>query len=444
MSTWDDADALKAALDRYRPINREKMAIITEKLNLEWTYHSNAIEGNTLTLAETQFFLREGLTVEGKPLHDFVAARNHHQAIQYLQECLDRNINEALVREIHGLLLRGIDSITIGTGPDAFEKAIYPGTYKYDNNHVLLPDGSIHWYCDHLQVPGEMERLIQWYEQQRGHLHPIQLAAGFHHRLVAIHPFTDGNGRVSRLLMNLILMQHQYPPAVIRNEERRAYFAALRDADAGDLTPFAELVAEAVARTLRLMLDVVEGRIGLTPEDVRAKIERLSRAGVAPERTEQIQRAKEAGQQVNEHIRKTVQLLETRAEVAGQLQGIQTTFVHCATRPDEFAAFGRLRGIKLLDPVTFPTPCWGLTLSSRDPSMSRWEIWFETALTLTEILVMRASREHGKLHQDPFFLRFIRTPVSAPDRRDIEEFVLREVAAFVNRAEAALHDEEPQ
>lgn len=441
MSNLDDADALKAALDRYRPINREKMAIITEKLNLEWTYHSNAIEGNTLTLAETQFFLREGLTVEGKPLEDFVAARNHHQAIQYLQECLDRSISEALVREIHGLLLRGIDSITIGTGSDAFEKAVYPGTYKYDNNHVLLPDGSIHWYCDHLQVPGEMERLIQWYEQQQGKLHPIELAAGFHHRLVAIHPFTDGNGRVSRLVMNLILMQHQYPPAVIRNEERRAYFAALRDAEAGDLTPFAELVAEAVSRTLRLMVDVVEGRTGLTPEDVKAKIERLSRAGVAPERTEQIQRAKEAGQRVNEYIRQIIQKLESPAEDGGRLGVKPTSLIHIATEADRFADFGRRRGIKPLGTATFPTPCWGMELSRVDTQMPKWEIWFETVLSLSDVLVMRASMEQGAAHLDPRVLPFVVTPVSAPDRKQVEEFVLDEVAAFLERAAVRLENQ---
>lgn len=236
------------------------MAMIAEKLNIEWTFHSNAIEGNTLTLQETSFFLREGLTVEGKPLQDFLEARNHLEAIHFLQGCLQREITEGLIKEIHALLLRGIDTIQIGSGPTAVRKPIHPGQYKYDNNHVLLPDGTIHRYCDHLQVPGEMERLILWQQEHAGLLHPIELAVGFHHRLVAIHPFTDGNGRVARLLMNLILMRHDYPPAVIRNEERRRYYAALRAADDGDLSPFSDLVAEAVLITLRVMLAVIENR----------------------------------------------------------------------------------------------------------------------------------------------------------------------------------------
>ncbi len=122
-------------------------------------------------------------------------------------------------------------------------------------------DGTIHRFCEHTRVTGEMERLIDWYEEHHKQLHPVELASEIHHRLVAIHPFADGNGRVARLVMNLILMQADYVPAIIRDEDREEYYTALEAADEGNIEPLLAMVEGEVARTLRLMLDVVEGRI---------------------------------------------------------------------------------------------------------------------------------------------------------------------------------------
>lgn len=435
MSVVQDVDVLKAALDKHRPINREKMAVIAEKLNIEWTYHSNAIEGNTLTLAETSFFLREGLTVEGKPVNDFLAAKNHYEAIHFLEDCLNnRDVTEALIKEIHALVLRGIDHIEIGSGPSAVRKRIHPGQYKYDNNHVLLPDGSIHRYCDHLQVPGEMEKLVRWHGEHRGSLHPIELAAGFHHRLVAIHPFTDGNGRVARLMMNLILMQAGYPPAIVRNEERREYYAALRAADGGNLSPFITLVGEAVARTLRLMLDVVEGRLGLTPDDVKVKIDRLSRTDRSSDESEIIRKAKEAGEKVNEWVGQVLnQLIVPSGTDRRFVVELRTTFIRSFETSSGFFAFCRRQGFKPLGLSTFPDHSHQLNLSFPNVPFSNWSIWFEVALTQKEVLLIRNSTEIPSFEDS-----FIMTPVLSPDRKQVEEFVLREVAAFIERAGVAL------
>lgn len=131
-----------------------------------------------------------------------------------------------------------------------------PGEYKKTDNHVLTLSGVIHHYIPAIQVPSEMEALIQWYEGIKKTTHPIELAAVFHHKLAAIHPFTDGNGRVSRLAMNVILMKAGYPPAIIRNEHREDYYNALEKADHGDLLPIIDLIAAEVKHNLEVMLSV--------------------------------------------------------------------------------------------------------------------------------------------------------------------------------------------
>ncbi len=445
MAALAEVTALKEALDRHRPLSKEKMAIMAEKLNIEWTYHSNAIEGNTLTLAETSFFLREGLTVEGKPLDDHLAAKNHYEAIHYLEECLNLGISEALIKQIHGLLLKGIEYVVIGKGPTEFKKRVYPGQYKYDNNHVLLPDGSIHWYVDHLQVPGEMESLIKWYGDHRATLHPVELAAGFHHRLVAIHPFTDGNGRVARVIMNLILMQNQYPPAVIRNEQRREYFDALRKADGGDIAPFTDLVAQAVARTARLMVDVAEGRLDLTTEDIKAKIERLSQSAGAPEETEAYQKVKEVGAEISGYLSKLVKEMVVPFEPSKRFGTELESWASTVASRSQFQDFCRLKGFKPLGPNFSPQSHPALRVIFRDAINSNWAISFQVVVGAKEIMVFRTSTEDSHQLLDLKLLPFIRTPVMAPDRKEIKEFVLREAAAFVDRASAALdrHEQQP-
>lgn len=116
------------------------------------------------------------------------------------------------------------------------------------DNHVLTPSGEIHYYTPAIQVPFEMEKLMEWYATAKQSTHAIQLAAEFHHRFVAIHPFQDGNGRVGRLCMNFILMQAGYPPAIIRQEMRLDYYLALEQA---------ELVVGEVQRSLETMKAVL-------------------------------------------------------------------------------------------------------------------------------------------------------------------------------------------
>lgn len=269
-SRFAEVDDLKQRLDAHRPLDAAQVGAVEDKLRLDWTYNSNAIEGNPLTLSETSFFLREGLTSKGKPLSAFLEAKNHLEAINYLQDFVDKKteLTEGLVKGLHAILFKGIDTIKIGPPDREVTKPINSGAYKKENNHVIQLDGSIHQYTDFLQVPGEMERLFGWWGEAESNLHPIELAALFHHKLVAIHPFLDGNGRVSRLCMNLILLREGYSPAIIKHEERQEYYTALEAADANDYEPFVSIVEREATATLQLTLDVVEGREAFDLEDL--------------------------------------------------------------------------------------------------------------------------------------------------------------------------------
>ncbi len=256
-------DDLRAKIDAYRPFSEGLLKFWQERLRIDWTYNSNAIEGNTLTYGETAFFLREGLTSEGKPLKDYVEAKNHAEAIDYLQEVVqsERKLTEGFIKELHGLLLRDIDH-TIAKGADGklIHKPLSAGKYKMWPNHVLTLSGTIHKYTEPVKVLDEMQGLLQWFKEKKK-LHPVERAALFHYRFVCIHPFDDGNGRMARLLMNLLLMQAGYPPCVVRNSRRREYLQSLERADStGSTDEFVRCIAGELIQTEKTMLGVLEGK----------------------------------------------------------------------------------------------------------------------------------------------------------------------------------------
>ncbi|MBI3762060.1 MAG: Fic family protein, partial [Chloroflexi bacterium] len=208
--------------------------------DVEWTYHSNAIEGSTLTLRETEVILHDGLTVGGKTLREHLDAVNHKHAIDFV-EALAREaepFTEHNLRQIHALVLKGVDD----------EEA---GRYRRGNVRI---SGSEFSPPDPVAVPGRMRDFAIWLNGEAKSLSAVERAALAHFRLVDIHPFADGNGRTARLLMNLILIQQGYPPAIVRREERLAYYAALDDAHGGNTEPFLLMMAEAVVRSLDIFL----------------------------------------------------------------------------------------------------------------------------------------------------------------------------------------------
>jgi Fic family protein len=255
----DRIDALKAEIDALRPIDAEQEGRVMQMLRLDWNYHSNAIEGNTLTLGETRAFLLHGITAKGKPFRDYLDIKGHNEAIAYLEQLVrgQEQLTEVVIRELHRILLvepYDVDAVTPDGRPTRRRIAI--GQYKTASNHLRTSTGEVHYYAMPEETPAQMGDLMAWYrsETESGALHPLLLAATFHYRFVAIHPFDDGNGRMARLLMNLLLMQYGYVPIVIRLESRGDYLLALETADAGDLVDFVMLVGEALLRSLELYL----------------------------------------------------------------------------------------------------------------------------------------------------------------------------------------------
>lgn len=212
-------DELKARLDKHRPLPATVVKNLREDIAVRWTYNSNAIEGNTLTLRETKVVL-EGITVGGKSMKEHLEATNHVHAIDYIFELVDKDeqLTERIIKEVHSLVLKGIDDTIAG---------------KYRTENVVI-SGAEHVPSDHLHVPEQMEAFMSWYDGKGASLHPVERAARLHIDLVKIHPFSDGNGRAARLLMNLELMKGGFPPVVVQNDERLAYYEALDTAHTTD------------------------------------------------------------------------------------------------------------------------------------------------------------------------------------------------------------------
>jgi len=234
MIDFSKLDQLKQKLDSFRPLPREIVENLHEDLVLRWTYNSNAIEGNTLTLKETKVVL-EGITIGGKTIREHFEAINHREAILFVEELVKKKepLSEWNIKSIHQLILKNIDDKNAGV---------------YRNINVTIP-GADHVPPDTLQVAGEMSKFIEWYNSDAQKMHLVERAARVHGDFVKIHPFVDGNGRTARLLMNLELMKNGFPPVVLPVEKRLEYYEALdRSHTVGDYTPFLILVSGTVER----------------------------------------------------------------------------------------------------------------------------------------------------------------------------------------------------
>ncbi len=251
-------DKSMSQINSHKPLQGELWVAIQEKLRIDWTYDSNAIEGSLLTRGETLFFLKEGLTVEGKPFKDFLDARNHAEAIDYVYGLIkdERPMSQGVIKDMNALLLSGVNHTeAINEMGQKVRKPATPGKYKRLPNHVLRHDGTIHFYTEPIHVPDEMGMLCQWIRENMESRHPLLTGAVAHYNMVRIHPFDDGNGRGARILMNLVLIKKNYPPAIVRNEDRRRYLTTLGQADKGDLQPFLIFMAESLKQTQDAILE---------------------------------------------------------------------------------------------------------------------------------------------------------------------------------------------
>lgn len=236
-------DKYKIKLSEFRHLNSEK---IVQALELEYTYDSNKIEGNTLTLNETNLIINEGITISGKSMREHLEAINHQDAIIYLKELLNKKsmIKESDILQLHYLILKGIDNDNAG---------------RYRKVQVMIK-GSKHLPPQPYLVAKQMEDLMIWYQLNHNKIHPVLLAAEFSERFVTIHPFIDGNGRTSRLLMNLILLKNGYVIANIKgnNKSRLNYYNALESVQINqDKNSFYNFIADVSIESMKRYIDIL-------------------------------------------------------------------------------------------------------------------------------------------------------------------------------------------
>lgn len=245
MQNIKKATELKEQLDRQRPLDTVTVQRLKEDFFVRNTYHSNAIEGNTLTIYETKAILEDGITVgNGKTLREHMEAINHRDAIQYVESVITRPLTEHLIRNIHSLILRGIDTDHAGA---------------YRRQDVIIA-GASHSVTPHFKIADDMEELVRWYTSavENNNDHPIEIAAILHSKFVNIHPFLDGNGRTGRLLMNFELMRAGYLPVIIQVDDRQKYYEALDHAGVNnDYTMLIDMVASVEVGALKKYLELL-------------------------------------------------------------------------------------------------------------------------------------------------------------------------------------------
>ena len=245
-------------LNKLRPISHTLLLKLKERFEVEMTYNSNAIEGNTLTLKETYWVIQQGITVKGKSLKDHLEAKNHKEALDYLYELIEHGvhhtISEQMIRSLHSLVIQDIDKEIAG---------------QYRKVDVFIT-GTDHLPPSAIDVPFKMQELVNWARENCKKMYIVDFAAEFHHKFVHIHPFQDGNGRVGRLLMNVFLMQAGFPLVIIQKNDRQKYYRVLADADHGKYKPLITFIAQAVLRSLNVYLDV------LTPSKDKEKLINLA------------------------------------------------------------------------------------------------------------------------------------------------------------------------
>jgi len=235
----------KILIDRARPLPVSALERVRHDLSLEWTYNSNSIEGNSLTLAETKIVLEEGMTIGGKSLREHFEAINHSSAISYLEEIIsdDYQLRSIDILNIHSLILKNID--------DQFGGRIRNGMVRIVGANFTPPSPD--------KLSDLLDDLIEYVNTNEMHLPIPVLSVILHHQLIWIHPFFDGNGRTARLVMNLLLMKYGYPPAIILKNDRKKYYNALNSANNGEYAKLSLLILQALERSLNMYINIVPG-----------------------------------------------------------------------------------------------------------------------------------------------------------------------------------------
>jgi Fic family protein len=272
--TLKQIDELQTKINSFGKLNEDVLKKINYKFRLDWNYHSNAMEGNSLTKEETRSVMINNITVEGKPLKDVLEVKGHDEVITTILKIGkgEVKLSEKRIEEIHKGIMH----------EDKPEQASKIGEWKKIGNHIYNYKGEKYDFTAPADVPDEIHKLLNWLNaksdeivsKNKNAIRPVLLAFEFHLKYVTIHPFYDGNGRTSRILMNLILVMFGYPPVIIRVNDKDVYNQYLADIQGygGNPDLFFEFMGKLLIKSQELVLTAIEGGDIDEPDDLDKKI----------------------------------------------------------------------------------------------------------------------------------------------------------------------------
>ena len=271
-------ESLQKELNVLGPLMPELQEKLNKKFRLEFNYNSNHIEGNTLTYGETELYLIFDKTTGEHDGREYDEMRGSDVALKLVQELAadkEHPLTEAFIKNLNKFILvrpYWANAITLDGQPT--QRLIETGDYKKFPNSVRLQNGELFNYASPQETPALMSDLLQWYrdESEKKELHPVALAALLHYRFVRIHPFDDGNGRISRLLMNYVLYHNNLPPVIIKSVNKKEYLSALNKADSGDIDSFVSYVANQMIWSLELSITAAKGEEIEEHDDVEKEV----------------------------------------------------------------------------------------------------------------------------------------------------------------------------
>ena len=256
----EQIELLEEDLKILLPMTKEQEVRLNEKFELEFNYNSNHIEGNTLTYTETKQFLQFDETGGNHTGREYDEMRASEVAIELVKELAadkERPLTETFIKNLNQVLLvRPYWKEAMTPDGQNTRRKILIGEYKAQPNSVLLENGKMFDYASPAETPILMHELLDWFrnEEEKKELSPIELSALLHYKFVCIHPFDDGNGRISRLLMNYVLYKNDFPPIIIKTDDKNSYRRALHDADSGNVESFVNYIADQLIWSLQLSI----------------------------------------------------------------------------------------------------------------------------------------------------------------------------------------------
>lgn len=238
----NDITEAQRVINDKRPFDKDQLPQLKKFYKVESTWSSNALEGNTISLGETQLILESGITIHGHTLKEINECAGHGEAFDFMFSLVNQDgISEEDIKKMHYLFARNIKDIP------------FPGEYRDKSKTYVYITGSNYSCPDYDKVPELMQDLIDWAKEVKDEIHPVELAAEFHRRFVYIHPFPDGNGRVARLSMNMLLLQNQYMPILISPTQKKTYIKKLEDGRAFPTDFDAFIAKQEIKQQIRFM-----------------------------------------------------------------------------------------------------------------------------------------------------------------------------------------------